>query len=187
MTEAARWRAVAENDSRFDGVFVYAVPSTGIFCRPSCPSRLPRRETVRYFQSSELALQAGFRPCKRCRPDLLTYDPGRETAEEAAAILVRYSRDQEALEQALDNLGISRRRLGALFRIRFGTTISAYLTDLRVADACRQLRETPFSVGQIAVEVGFGSLSAFYRSFREQTGCAPADYRRDARKKEEFS
>lgn len=142
---------------------------------------------MRYFKSSELALHAGFRPCKRCRPDLLTYDPGRETAEKAAAILVRYSRDQETLEKALDNLGLSRRRLGALFRTHFGTTVSAYLTDLRVADACRQLRETSYPVGQIAVDVGFGSLSAFYRSFRKKAGCAPADYRRDTRKKEEFS
>src|SRR5881398_1684765 len=68
MTEDALWRAVEARDARLDGLFVYAVRSTGIYCRPSCPSRRPRRDQVAFFPVPEAAERAGFRPCRRCRP-----------------------------------------------------------------------------------------------------------------------
>src|SRR5919197_2292729 len=69
LNDAARWNAVAAHDRSADGLFVYAVQSTGIYCRPSCPSRRPRRDRVRFFETPGDARLAGFRPCRRCRPD----------------------------------------------------------------------------------------------------------------------
>ena len=72
--EAALWQAVLHRDTRFDGIFVYAVHTTGIYCRPSCPSRKPARRHVDFFPVPEVAEQAGFRPCRRCRPDKVESD-----------------------------------------------------------------------------------------------------------------
>ncbi len=177
MTDALRWRAVLDSDPRFDGTFYYAVTSTGIFCRPSCPSRPPRRDRVRFFPTREAALTAGFRPCKRCRPDLADFSPGAETAAAALDVLQANFRDPEALETALDGLGISRRRLSALFREAYGTTLSECLAGLRTTDACRLLRETALPVTQVAGEAGFGSPSSFYRTFHARMGCSPSEYR----------
>ena len=82
MTEQEMWEAVKHSDASYDGLFFYAVKTTGIFCRPSCRSKLPKREHVRYFASAEQARAAGFRPCKRCRSDLLEYQPMRDIAWE---------------------------------------------------------------------------------------------------------
>lgn len=180
MTDRQRWQAVLDNDRRYDGVFFYGVASTGIFCRPSCPSRPPRRDRVRFFPTADAALAAGFRPCKRCRPDLTDFSPGQDVAAEAMALLHRYFRDQAALSAALNGLGLSRRRLAALFQAAYGTTLHGCLGTLRVTEACRLLRETDQPVAQIAGEAGFDSLSAFYRAFRSSTGQSPLAYRRSA-------
>ena len=180
MTDRQRWQAVLDNDRRYDGAFFYGVASTGIFCRPSCPSRPPRRDRVRFFPTADAALAAGFRPCKRCRPDLTDFSPGQDVAAEAMALLHRHFRDQAALSAALNGLGLSRRRLAALFQAAYGTTLHGCLGTLRVTEACRLLRETDQPVAQIAGEAGFDSLSAFYRAFRSGTGQSPLAYRRSA-------
>ena len=125
MTDRQRWQAVLDNDRRYDGAFFYGVASTGIFCRPSCPSRPPRRDRVRFFPTADAALAAGFRPCKRCRPDLTDFSPGQDVAAEAMALLHRHFRDQAALSAALNGLGLSRRRLAALFQAAYGTPSTA--------------------------------------------------------------
>ena len=180
MTDLQRWQAVLDNDRRYDGVFFYGVASTGIFCRPSCPSRPPRRDRVRFFPTADAALAAGFRPCKRCRPDLTDFSPGQDAAAEAMAILHRHFRDQAALSATLNGLGLSRRRLADLFQAAYGTTLHGCLGTLRVTEACRLLRETDLPVAQVAGEAGFDSLSAFYRAFRSGTGQSPLAYRRSA-------
>lgn len=182
MTDEARWQAVVDNDRRYDGIFFYAVSSTGIFCRPSCPSRPPRRDRVCFFENREQAMEAGYRPCKRCRPDLLRYQPDRETAMKAMEALRRHYREPEALRQALDGLGLSRRRLMDLFRTEYGTTMGAYLTEVRLARAQVLLLEGGLSMLAVAEEAGFGSLSAFYRAFRQKNGCSPREYRERWRK-----
>ena len=177
MTDDQRWQAVAANDRRFDGVFFYGVTSTGVFCRPSCPSRPPRRDRVQFFPSAQAAIAAGFRTCKRCRPDLAAFTPGRDIAGEAMGLLHRHFRDPAALTAGLDGLGLSRRRLTELFRQTYGTTPGACLTALRLSEACRLLRQTDLSVAHVAGEAGFESLSAFYRVFRWELGCSPGTYR----------
>jgi len=102
-----RWQAVAQRDGRFDGVFVYAVRSTGIYCRPSCPSRRPQPEQVIFFLAPGAAERAGFRPCRRCRPhEIATRHPHAELVERAC----------RAIETSMDDSGEGRLSLGALER-----------------------------------------------------------------------
>ena len=178
MTDERRWRAVLDNDPAFDGAFFYAVASTGVFCRPSCASRPPRRDRVRFFDRAEDALAAGFRPCKRCRPDLAVYAPEQETVRRARELIEAHYRDPAALSAALAGLGLSRRRLEALFLRVEGCTPAAYADQLRVERAKALLRRGDLPTAQVAFEAGFGSLSAFYRRFRAATGAAPGQYRR---------
>ena len=87
-----RWKTLAGRDSRADGTFVYGVTSTGIYCRPSCPSRRPRADRVKFFDTTTEAQQAGFRACKRCKPDTIgTAQPGVEAVRRASAYLAIHS------------------------------------------------------------------------------------------------
>ena len=81
------WRAVLNNDKKYDGEFFYAVKSTGIFCKPSCASKTPLRENIEFFEASKAAMEAGYRACKRCRPDLICYQPISDLAEKAKTII----------------------------------------------------------------------------------------------------
>lgn len=181
MTNAEKWKAALACDQSFDGVFFYAIKTTGIFCRPSCRSRAPLQKNVVFFERAEQAMEAGFRPCKRCRPDLLTYDPKCEIALRAKAALDGTLARGEAPDAALCGLGISKQRLNAIFKGYFGTTILQYIKNARISDAKAALRDTEISVAQIAYDAGFQSLSAFYRAFQRQTGLAPGEYRREER------
>lgn len=177
MTEDEKWTAVSGNDSSFDGVFFYGVKTTGIFCRPSCKSKIPRRENVRFFESADQARQEGFRPCKRCRPDLLTYQPLKELAEKAKDLIDVGIENKLALAKELRNLGLTQHRLAELFRDHYGLTISEYSQRVRLEKAQAMLADLRESIAHIAFAVGFESLSAFYRFFRKQTGMTPAAYR----------
>jgi AraC family transcriptional regulator of adaptative response / methylphosphotriester-DNA alkyltransferase methyltransferase len=87
MTDDEKWMAVMENNASYDGLFFYAVSSTGIYCRPSCKSKTPKRENILFFGTAGGAATAGFRPCNRCRSDLLDYQPVKEIAEKARRLL----------------------------------------------------------------------------------------------------
>src|SRR4030081_307917 len=92
--DEAKWQAVLARDARFDGQFVYAVSSTGIYCRPSCPARRPRRERVTFFNLPEAAEGAGFRPCLRCRPKAATtIDPQIELVRRACGLIEELQSD----------------------------------------------------------------------------------------------
>ncbi len=175
MTEEEMWRAASESDASFDGAFFYAVRSTGVFCRPSCKSRPPNRENVLFFRTAGEARDAGFRPCKRCRPDLPDYRPVRDIAEAT----------KKALDEgrSLSSLGVSPRRLSAVFREAYGMTVSAYAGGLRLAEAKRRLAETDEKIVDVADALGFHALSAFYLFFKTGVGRTPAAYRREHRPK----
>lgn len=121
-TDDERWRAVCERDISADGTFLYAVKTTGIFCRPGCASRLPRRENVRYFADCKDALQAGFRPCKRCTPDAAS--PQQETADLVRhACRVIASADGElSLHEIATEVHLSPRQLHHIFKKVMGVT-----------------------------------------------------------------
>lgn len=178
MTEELWWQALLRNDKSYDGIFIYAVVSTGIFCRPSCASRPPNRKHVRFFRNAQEALLSGFRPCKRCRPDLETYEPERDTVLQAQALLTKFFMDPPALQTGLDQLGLSRRRLEVVFLQVQGHSLAKELDSLRLERAKLLLRQGTLPISQLAFEAGYGSLSGFYRHFRAAEGCTPAQYRK---------
>ncbi len=182
MTPDEMWRAVCENDAAFDGIFFYAVESTGIFCRPSCKSKQPRRENVRFFTSAAQARAAGFRPCKRCRSDLADYQPMRDIAERARLLLEASCAGGYGCAPALRSLGLSRRRLAEIFLAVYGVTPSEYLARLRLQKAEWLLSATADPIVDVAYAAGFGSLSSFYRFFKGRTGLSPAAYRKERQK-----
>jgi AraC family transcriptional regulator, regulatory protein of adaptative response / methylphosphotriester-DNA alkyltransferase methyltransferase len=178
LTEDAMWQAVAACDPAFDGQFFYAVSTTGVYCRPSCRSKHPRREHVRYFLTGEAARAAGFRPCKRCRSDLAAYRPMLDMAARIRDMLQRDYTARLALADGLKGLGMSRRRMTELYKAVYGETPGAYLAALRLAEAKRRLTDTDEPLTDIAFAVGFDSLSGFYRFFQTYGGASPAAYRR---------
>ena len=182
MTQEEMWKAVSENDASYDGIFFYAVKSTGIYCRPSCKSKRPKRENVCFFDTSEQARAAGFRPCKRCRSDLLDYQPIKEIAEKAKRLLDDSFRRGLEPNQGLRQIGMSKRRMAEIFKDEYGVTLFEYVSRLRLEEAKRLLSDSDNEIIDIAYSVGFGGLSSFYRFFKNGIGYSPAAYRKEHRK-----
>jgi AraC family transcriptional regulator of adaptative response/methylated-DNA-[protein]-cysteine methyltransferase len=178
MTDAEKWDLVHRGDEAADGAFFYAVKSTGVFCKPSCRSKKPSRQNVLFFDRAEDALNAGFRPCKRCRPDLDTYAPEEEMVEQAKVALRRNLADRRQAQRALNALGLTRHRLDQVFRARTGVSPAEYLNQLRLDEASTALRTTDQTTLEIAHSLGFESPSAFAAFFKKHTGIAPRDFRR---------
>ena len=174
MREQEMWQAVLDCDRSCDGRFFYAVRSTGIYCRPSCSSKKPRRENVLFFPGRAEAEAAGFRPCKRCRPDLDTYDPDAEAAERARALIERHCADAEALRAALASIGLSREQLTRVFERRFGCPLKQYADRVRLGRA-RDVLDGGGSVTEAALAAGMGS-AAFSTFFKKHTALTPSEY-----------
>jgi len=177
LTEEEKWKAALECDASYDGSFYYGVKTTGIFCRPSCKSKSPKRENVEFFDTAEQARESGLRPCKRCRPDLLEFYPQRENAEKIKDVYDLYFSDHDRLKEELSKLGLSRSRILQLFQNQYEKTPAEYLNALRVASAKKLLADTSDNILPIALQSGFESLSAFYTQFRRVTGLSPNEYR----------
>ncbi|MFH1512748.1 MAG: methylated-DNA--[protein]-cysteine S-methyltransferase [Bacillota bacterium] len=178
MTRDEMLKASAENDAAFDGAFVYAVRSTGIYCRPSCKSRRPKAENMLFFDTPAQAEAAGYRPCKRCRPDLRAYQPARELAQEMKRVIEAGFLKKAAMFDALRQLGVTKKRSIEIFKAQYGVTPGAYADSLRMAEARRMLKETDAPILDIACALGFESLSAFYALFGKTMETTPAAYRK---------
>lgn len=179
MTDEEMWQAVLNNDAEYDGVFFYAVKTTGIYCRPSCKSKVPKRENICFFESSEQARQAGFRPCKRCRSDLIDYQPMKQIAEDVKQKIETVYHEQADLNKELNEAGVTGRRLAGIFKNEYGMTPKAYTDKLRLEEAKRFLTDTEIKVIDIAYSVGFGSLSAFYCFFKKEMDVTPSEFRKN--------
>lgn len=177
MNDDKKWEAVISNNKEADGQFFYAVKSTGIFCRPSCSSRVPNKKNVLYFDSREAAITAGFRPCKRCRPDLDEYKPIAEIADEIKAIIEKSFLDKQALDDKLNIIGMSRQRMSQIFKQHYNKTITQYSNALRLEAAKEMLKNSDQQVIDIAYSLGFESLSAFFTFFRKHTDMTPGEFR----------
>jgi AraC family transcriptional regulator of adaptative response/methylated-DNA-[protein]-cysteine methyltransferase len=174
-----RWRALVERDPGYDGKFVFAVASTGVYCRPSCAARRPRRENVTFFTRPEQAEEAGFRACLRCRPKMLSGHPQSDSAKE----ICRY------IEQHLDE-PITLEHLGKVFRQspfhlqrRFKAALG--ITPREYADSCRlRLLKRNLQAGdnvtRAMYDAGYGSSSRLYEKTASQLGMTPDKYRRGA-------
>ena len=175
---ASYWDAVAGRDRAMDGVFFYAVMSTGIYCRPSCPSKRPRRENVVFFRAREAAERAGFRACKRCKPDAANQsDPNAQLVEKVCRYIDTHPDEPVTLEALGRALGISPFYLQRTFKALTGITPRAYADSRRLNSLKSGLREG-HSVTRSLYEAGYGSSSRLYERATAQLGMTPARYRK---------
>lgn len=175
-TDPARWEALRTRDRRADGAFVYAVRTTGVYCRPSCAARPARAENVRFFANPELARKAGFRACKRCRPDA-PREPGR-----AEAAVARVCREIEAaeempnLERMARSSGLSRFHFHRVFKALTGVTPLAYAAECRARRVRHELGESE-TVTEAIYAAGYNSNGRFYAEANGRLGMTPKDFR----------
>lgn len=169
------WRAVVSRDARWDGRFVLAVLTTGIYCRPSCPARRPLRRNVRFFTRPEEAEREGFRPCLRCRPKEV--HGAAALVERAARHLASSSGEEGKLSELAAALGASPGSLRRAFRSATGLSPREFAGAVRVARFKRELRGGK-SVAAALYESGYGSPSRVYERSNAHLGMTPAAYRR---------
>ncbi|MGH2544073.1 MAG: bifunctional DNA-binding transcriptional regulator/O6-methylguanine-DNA methyltransferase Ada [Ardenticatenaceae bacterium] len=178
---AERWQAVLRRDAAFDGRFVYAVRSTGIYCRPSCGSRKPRRENVYFFPLPEVAEQAGYQPCKRCQPDVAGSPDGQ--VEQVRAIC-RYIEANLADSLTLQRLGeqfyLSPSHLQRVFKQMVGISPQAYLEVCRMKTIRAALQEGD-AISDALYQAGWGSPSRLYSRADSHLGMTPRTYQRGGR------
>ncbi|PYI56566.1 bifunctional transcriptional activator/DNA repair enzyme AdaA [Paenibacillus flagellatus] len=173
-----QWRAIVECDPAYDGVFYYGLSTTGIFCKPSCKSRTPKRDNVSVYPDNAAPLKDGLRPCKRCRPDAENGPTFEEELAERAARLVRERfREPLSLTAIADELYVSPFHLQKRFTKVMGMSPSKYLTLTRLEAAKSMLAETGDSVTAVALSCGFRSSAYFSAVFLKEIGMTPTAYR----------
>lgn len=174
--DQARWEAVRTRDREAEAAFVFAVVTTGVYCRPGCPSRLPRRENVLFFPDSQAAAKAGFRACKRCHPDGASPRQRQADAIAHACRLIRDAEEPPSLADLAEATGISRYHFHRLFKEIVGMTPKQYAAADRSERVRRGLAESS-SVTEAIFDAGFNSSSRFYESAERTLGMAPRTYR----------
>ena len=175
------WDAVVAKDSRFDGQFVFAVTSTKIYCRPSCPSRRPHREHVMFFDLPDAAEQAGFRACLRCEPRRArVLDPQVELVQRVCRFLDASQTEQVKLADLAAHVGVSTFHLQRTFKRIMGISPRKYLTARRFGNFKTLVREGE-PVTQALYDSGFNSSSRLYEHAPEELGMTPATYGRGGR------
>ncbi|MEV0824362.1 DNA-3-methyladenine glycosylase 2 family protein [Nonomuraea rubra] len=178
------YRAVSARDSRFDGRFYTAVTTTRIYCRPICPARTPSARNVRFYRHAASAEAAGFRPCKRCRPELSPGDPGWDLRGDLVGRALRLIDDGAADEQGVAGLAqrlhITERHLHRLFVAELGVGPLAVARTKRLLLAKQLLTETGLPVTEVAFAAGFGSVRQFNATMRETYGFTPSELRATA-------
>jgi AraC family transcriptional regulator, regulatory protein of adaptative response / methylated-DNA-[protein]-cysteine methyltransferase len=176
MREDEYWQAILNRDRTYDGIFFCAVRSTKIYCLPSCPSRQPRRENVLFFSQSSEAEAAGFRPCKRCRPDLILPDePHLDLIENICRAIAQQSDRPPTLTQLATQFNISPYHLQRTFKRLVGVTPKQYANAYRLDLFKLQLKNQE-KVTDAAYEVGYGSISSLYEQTSMQLGMTPTSY-----------
>ncbi|WP_354685398.1 AlkA N-terminal domain-containing protein [Cupriavidus necator] len=178
------YKAVASHDRRFDGRFFVGVSSTGVYCRPVCAVRTPKRENCSFYESAAAAEKHGFRPCLRCRPELA---PGHGLADisgrlaQAAATLIDEGFMAEGSVAALAaRIGVTERHLRRLFDAQFGVSVLEYAQTQRLLLAKRLLADTALPVTEVALAAGFGSVRRFNDVLKTRYGLTPVALRRRA-------
>ncbi len=170
-----RWQAVIARDASRDGVFVFAVTSTGVYCRPSCPSRRPRRERVRFFSRPDEAERAGFRACLRCRPR--DADSRIKTVESICQFLREQTDEPVTLAALGERFSMNPFHLQRVFKSVLGVSPREFVDAIRMKSFKSQLRSGRSATDAI-YEAGFGSSSRLYERSGPQLGMTPATYQR---------
>ncbi|WP_379127530.1 bifunctional transcriptional activator/DNA repair enzyme AdaA [Paenibacillus sp. sgz500958] len=172
----AYWQAVVANDASYDGRFYYAVKTTGVYCRPSCKSKLPNPQNVRIFTTSQYAAEAGFRPCKRCKPTGERL-PDKEWVEIITNYIDQNYMDPLTLETLADMCHGSPYHLHRTFKKIMHITPVDYIQHTRITKATEYLIQSDRSIADIAAQVGLPNTPYFITLFKKKTGLTPVQYR----------
>ncbi len=179
LSEAQRWDAVLARDAAHDGQFVFAVSSTGVYCRPSCAARRPRRENVAFFSHPEQAEKAGFRACLRCRPRSISGNPQSDWAKEVCRYIEQHLDEPVTLERLGKVFRQSPFHLQRRFKAALGITPREYGDTCRLRQLKRNLQAGD-NVTRAMYDAGYGSSSRLYEKTASQLGMTPDKYRRGA-------
>ena len=185
----ACYLALKSRDARFDGQFFTGVTSTGIYCRPVCRVKAPKRENCKFYAHAALAESAGFRPCMRCRPELApqrnalawsTEDASKILASQAVKLLddAALTRAESSLAQIAARLGVSERHMRRIIEAHLGVSPLQYLQTRRLLSAKSLLTDTQLSMADVALSSGWGSLRSFNTAFLQHYGMPPTRLRR---------
>ncbi|MFZ5834268.1 MAG: bifunctional DNA-binding transcriptional regulator/O6-methylguanine-DNA methyltransferase Ada [Pseudomonadota bacterium] len=170
------WRTVMARDHAADGRFFYSVKTTGVYCRPSCAARLARRENVRFHATCEDAERAGFRPCKRCKPDQPSLAEEHRVKVIAACRLIESADVSPHLGELAAGVGLSRYHFHRIFKSVTGVTPKAYMDTRRINKVQTQLKQSDSVTGAI-YDAGYNSSGRFYANSNGILGMTPTDYR----------
>jgi AraC family transcriptional regulator of adaptative response/methylated-DNA-[protein]-cysteine methyltransferase len=178
MNENVFWRAMRENDVRFDGVFFVGVKTTGIYCRPTCRARLPKRENVEFYMDRATAVRSGFRACKRCKPELDTaVNPKIDTVIKACYLIERGVGESVSLQALGDALSVSPTYLQKVFKEIVGISPKQYADEIRMQNFKTNVKRGE-DVSGAMYEAGFGSSRGLYEKASEKLGMTPATYKK---------
>jgi AraC family transcriptional regulator of adaptative response / DNA-3-methyladenine glycosylase II len=178
-------RARLSRDPRFDGKFFIAVRTTRIFCRPVCPAPSPKEENIDYYPSAAAALQAGFRPCLRCRPESwgsAAWDGTSTTVTRALRLIDEGALEHSSVDHLAERLGIGSRHLRRLFLQHLGATPIAVAQAQRLLSAKKLIDETTLPLTAIAIASRYGSIRRFNAAFRTTYGRSPRELRRGSKR-----
>jgi AraC family transcriptional regulator of adaptative response/methylated-DNA-[protein]-cysteine methyltransferase len=173
----ARWAAVVERDRRADGTFVYSVRTTGVYCRPSCGSRRANPTNVRFHRSAADAERAGFRPCRRCRPDQPPLEQQHAAKIAEVCRVIDASEETPGLEALARRAGLSRYHFHRVFKAVTGVTPKAYAAASRSRRVRCELEKRSKTVTEAIYDAGFNSAGRFYETSDRLLGMTPTDYR----------
>jgi AraC family transcriptional regulator of adaptative response/methylated-DNA-[protein]-cysteine methyltransferase len=174
--DESRWQAVVQKDRAADGVFFYSVATTGVYCRPCCPARLARRENVAFYETVEQARRAGFRPCKRCRPNDGFLDKRPNEIVTRACRLIETAEELPNLADLAAAVGVSQFHFHRMFKAVTGVTPKAYAAGHRAQRVRNELTEGT-TVTETYYKAGFNSSGRFYATSTEQLGMTPSAFR----------
>lgn len=172
----AMWAAVVARDASFAGQFYIAVKTTGVYCRPGCPARLPKRANVRFFDTRDEAERAGFRPCKRCKPNQPSLDQAHAAKVAQACRLIEAADEAPKLDALAEIVGLSPYHFHRIFKQTVGVTPKAYAVAHRNKRVRAEL-PTSDTVTAAIYDAGFNSNGRFYANASEVLGMAPTDFR----------
>jgi AraC family transcriptional regulator of adaptative response/methylated-DNA-[protein]-cysteine methyltransferase len=177
--DARRWQAVVNRDTSLDGTFVFGVSSTGVFCRPSCPAKRPRRENVSFFGHALEAEQAGYRACLRCRPKAVDGNPQSALVRAMCRFIEQHTEDRLTLGLLAKEFQRSSFHLQRTFQSVLGVSPKAYMDACRLRQVKQNL-QAGHSVTTALYAAGYGSSSRLYERTAAQLGMTPEKYRRGA-------
>ena len=174
--DEARWEAFVARDASFEGQFYIAVKTTGVYCRPGCPARLPKRANVRFFDTRNEAERAGFRPCKRCKPDQPSLGELHAGKIAQACRLIETADEAPKLDDLAEAVGLSPYHFHRIFKQALGVTPKAYATAHR-ANRVREGLGRSGTVTEAIYDAGFNSNGRFYANASQVLGMTPTDFR----------